>query len=850
MDCDQARDWFSPFLDGELSPVDQFAFTEHISACERCRSELRVLEAAIADLRNTPLPRPDTPLSDLILRRVHDRPSIMRLGVPAWAALLLVALSGAVAFTLRTDSPPRPLADAMREGGYVLVGDQWVPAASARQAREGQFFRDGQWVAAKEIQEDILRSEGFVRAADGWEKSGERDALLAGRVRTKDGWVSIGELKDRLFEEAGFVRLGEGWIAASEKKNLDLGLVRTKDGWKTREQVAADVAAGAAEPTEEVGGVTLARDVARRIREGGVLTKDGVVDLEDLASALIEAEGFVRHNGRWIPKEARDEILSWSLVRADPKRGEKNAVTAHLDGLHVGEAVKYGLVTIYPLTARAEARVGGLLLADDVAARLEVSEVEGGGTIRHLRVRTLGDQPVLIQAGTVLRGGNQDRLPARDYVVWPGAGWSTIDVYCCEHGRWSKEREGFEVSRQLALPSLRRLVYSRKSQTIIWDEVKRDIFAVQAQSPSGSLRDAYDDAGYLKRAKEYEQGLTRGLDEAEDATGAAVAVADRLMAVELYGSPDLFRQALPGILSGLSLQALAHERGVVASGDVKESKRAVKRALEEVFTAKLASEDATARTETHALETGSGFHGKSLTVDGKLVHLVLFAPHQDGETETEAPREIGAEKVKKLIAEFERVMQFGAPADRIRGIEDFARFHLPGSGETMSRFLGDASVEVRVKLAQAIGARGGRGAVKALIEALDANRKEPRAFEAMALALARVGDERAIEPFTKLLYAPEDSMVEVALAALPPVVLRSRDAAKVEDAISKTISFAESIFAYENARVEDVAMKERFQRLRDPILGALQTMTGQRFRSATEARIWWTRNKAEFLRRR
>ncbi len=848
MECKDVRDRFSPFLDGELAPIDQMSFTEHVAACERCRAELRALETALADLRNTTVPRPSAPLADQVLKRLQDRPSIIRLRVPAWAAFLLIALPTFFALTLRTDAPRRPLADTMRDAGYVQVGGQWVPAAEARLAHDGQLFRDGRWVAAEDLKEDVFRSEGFVRAPDGWEKSGVRDALLAGRVRTKDGWTSLDELRDRVFLEAGLVRLGEGWIAATEKKNLDLGLIRTKDGWKTREQVASDVTAGTAEPTEEVGGVTLESGIARRIREGDVLTKDGMVSSKDLATALIEGEGFVTHQGKWMTREDRDELLASALVCADPDHGKKNAVTSYLDGLVVGDAVKHGLVSVYPLTARKEVRAGGLLLASDIAARLEVAEIEKGA-VSTLRVRTLGEQPVLLQAGTVLRGGNQDRLPSRDTVVFPG-GWTDIPVYCCEAGRWSKEREGFQVSPELALPSLRRLVYSGKSQTIIWDEVRKDLFAVQAKSAHGSLRDAYDDAGFRKRAEEYANGLSRGIEEASEATGVAVAVGDRLLSVELYGSTELFRRALPGILSGLSLQALAQERGVVVSGNVKESKRAVKRALEEVFTAEFAAESSPARIEAQGVLTANGYQGKSLSVDGKLAHLVLFAPHEAGKAEVDSPEDIGADKVKKLLAEFERVMQYGAPADRLLAIRELAGIGLPGSGEVLAKYLGDASVEVRVRLAEAIGARGERGPVTALVEALDANRKEPRVFEAVALALARVGDDRAIEPFTKLLYAPDDSTIELALAALAPVVLRSRNEERIEDAVGKVIGFAESIFVYENARAEDVAMKQRFERLRDPALGALQTLTGQRFHSATEARIWWTRNKAAFLKER
>ena len=68
MNCTEARDRFSPFLDGELTPVDQTALTEHLAACERCRVELRAIETALTDLRAVSTPRPSQPLAEEIGR--------------------------------------------------------------------------------------------------------------------------------------------------------------------------------------------------------------------------------------------------------------------------------------------------------------------------------------------------------------------------------------------------------------------------------------------------------------------------------------------------------------------------------------------------------------------------------------------------------------------------------------------------------------------------------------------------------------------------------------------------------------------------------------------------------------
>lgn len=54
MDCKVARDWLSPYLDGELSAAEKAALAEHLKICSSCRQELQELAAAVQMLRRVP----------------------------------------------------------------------------------------------------------------------------------------------------------------------------------------------------------------------------------------------------------------------------------------------------------------------------------------------------------------------------------------------------------------------------------------------------------------------------------------------------------------------------------------------------------------------------------------------------------------------------------------------------------------------------------------------------------------------------------------------------------------------------------------------------------------------------
>ena len=77
--------------------------------------------------------------------------------------------------------------------------------------------------------------------------------------------------------------------------------------------------------------------------------------------------------------------------------------------------------------------------------RVKVSET---GSVNALTVENVGDDEVFVQAGDIVKGGQQDRVLSVDLLLPPQSGRVLIPAFCVEPGRWSAR--GQEDPRQFS----------------------------------------------------------------------------------------------------------------------------------------------------------------------------------------------------------------------------------------------------------------------------------------------------------------------------------------------------------------------------------------------------------------
>ncbi|HEY9436199.1 MAG TPA: DUF6569 family protein [Blastocatellia bacterium] len=100
------------------------------------------------------------------------------------------------------------------------------------------------------------------------------------------------------------------------------------------------------------------------------------------------------------------------------------------------------------------------------------------GDVNRLTIQNRSSQDVFVQAGDIVKGGQQDRVLALDLIVPPKSGRIPIDAFCVEQGRWSRRGNeavtAFSVSENgLASKDLKIAAKARKSQGDVWANVSK-----------------------------------------------------------------------------------------------------------------------------------------------------------------------------------------------------------------------------------------------------------------------------------------------------------------------------------------------------------------------------------------
>jgi hypothetical protein len=202
------------------------------------------------------------------------------------------------------------------------------------------------------------------------------------------------------------------------------------------------------------------------------------------------------------------------------------------------------------------------------------------GDVNELQVENLADVGVFIEAGDIVKGGQQDRVLATDLVVPPKSGPIPIDAFCVEQGRWSArgdEPAAHFASSDDALPArqLKLAAKEQRSQGAVWAEVAKlqEKLAVAAAKPvTGEA--SHTSLQLTLENEEVEKGVTSYLDALahrpagrDDVVGFAFAVNGEVVSADLYGASKLARERWPKLLRAAAVEAFA---GRGDQGKVKE----------------------------------------------------------------------------------------------------------------------------------------------------------------------------------------------------------------------------------------------------------------------------------------
>jgi hypothetical protein len=242
---------------------------------------------------------------------------------------------------------------------------------------------------------------------------------------------------------------------------------------------------------------------------------------------------------------------------------------AHAESEKITGPTVQGNLAIYLIRGSDRPNAKTYLTLQEALAQKK-AVVRETGNVNELTIEnTSQDADIYIQAGDIVKGGQQDRTLGNDFVLEPKAKLP-ISAFCVEHGRWSKRGkesvQQFEsCNDQVASKDLKMAVKSRKAQGEVWKNVAEsqaklsgNVGApVAAPESASSLQLSLENDRVKASTDSYIAALGKAIDDAPDAIGFAFAINGKINSVDAYSSHELFKKMWPKLLKAAAVEAVA-----------------------------------------------------------------------------------------------------------------------------------------------------------------------------------------------------------------------------------------------------------------------------------------------------
>ena len=255
-----------------------------------------------------------------------------------------------------------------------------------------------------------------------------------------------------------------------------------------------------------------------------------------------------------------------AAVAQTPQTGQD--ATAGSSSYHLSGPYTHGNLTVFLVHGKDLTNKTFLTLQEALAQKkVAVYETKD---VNSLAIKNLSDQDVYVQAGDIVRGGDQDRMISIDFIVPPRSGRMPIAAFCVESGRWSKR--GNEASGEfsssenmIATKDLKLAAKREQSQQAVWknvsvaqEKLSRNVGGnVQASASASSLELSVENAKVKETTATYIGALSGILQNKSDVIGYVFAINGHVNSADVYASHALFAKLWPKLLKASAVEAVA-----------------------------------------------------------------------------------------------------------------------------------------------------------------------------------------------------------------------------------------------------------------------------------------------------
>jgi hypothetical protein len=254
-----------------------------------------------------------------------------------------------------------------------------------------------------------------------------------------------------------------------------------------------------------------------------------------------------------------------SAPPAAPKAGKAPAYT--LSGPYTHDNL-----TIFLIHGDDQLKGKKLLTLDEALQQKKII-VHETKRVQELAIENVSNEDVFIQAGDIVKGGQQDRTIPNDRIIPAKSGRVPLAAFCVEAGRWAPrggEKSGsFSRSQnQIVGNSLKYAARKAGNQGEVWKNVakqQRDLSMklktdVRAATSQTSLQLALENKKLVEAVETYVKKLQPAFAKQKDVIGYAVVINGKPHSADVYANNDLFRRLWPKLVRSSAIEAVAERQ--------------------------------------------------------------------------------------------------------------------------------------------------------------------------------------------------------------------------------------------------------------------------------------------------
>lgn len=191
----------------------------------------------------------------------------------------------------------------------------------------------------------------------------------------------------------------------------------------------------------------------------------------------------------------------------------------------------------------------------------------GGAEVNSLWITNNSGKKLILLAGEMVVGGQQDRILQKDGLVPPTKKAVNLDVFCVEHGRWTPTSSQFGAAKAasakslpsiggIADPSVRGRAQASRDQGQVWAEVDRSLAKNKTTNGTQNYNANFHSPKVQGTVDQYTGGIQRQFP-LHRAVGAVVVVNGEIVWMDRFANNSTFRKYWPKLIRSYSLEALS-----------------------------------------------------------------------------------------------------------------------------------------------------------------------------------------------------------------------------------------------------------------------------------------------------